>query len=140
MGPRNTGLSFQPKQGQILICDFDTGFKAPEMIKTRPVVVVSPKRRFSSGLCTVVPLSTTAPNKVMPWHMQFPDNLYPKQKPGSTMWVKGDHVITVGLYRLDRIKVRFRHYVAPQVPDSVMKQIHACILHALGVGDLDKHL
>ena len=41
------------------MCDFDTGFKAPEMVKKRPVVVISPRRRRSSAqFYTVVPLST----------------------------------------------------------------------------------
>jgi mRNA interferase MazF len=46
--------------GQILICDFSSGFVEPEMVKVRPVVVISPKPRKSiHSLCTVVPLSTT---------------------------------------------------------------------------------
>ena len=31
-----------PPAGTILICDFETDFKLPEMVKIRPVVVVSP--------------------------------------------------------------------------------------------------
>lgn len=44
----------------VLICDFTTGFQAPEMVKKRPVVVVSPRRRIGQ-VCTVVPLSSVAP-------------------------------------------------------------------------------
>ena len=42
------------------MCDFRTGFKPPEMVKMRPVVVVSGKR---TGVGTVVPLSATAPQR-----------------------------------------------------------------------------
>ena len=38
-------LPFQPKPGMLLMCDFDTGFRPPEMVKVRPVVVISPGRK-----------------------------------------------------------------------------------------------
>lgn len=38
-------LRFHPKPGTILMCDFDTGFQVPEMVKKRPVIVLSPKRK-----------------------------------------------------------------------------------------------
>lgn len=49
-----------PKQSHVLKCDFK-GFVAPEMIKVRPVVIISPSSRHGVRLCTVVPLSTTPP-------------------------------------------------------------------------------
>lgn len=61
-------LTFHPKPGMALMCDFNTGFVAPEMIKKRPVVVVSPRPRRSNQLCTIVPLSTTRPDPVEPYH------------------------------------------------------------------------
>jgi hypothetical protein len=51
-----------PATGTILICDF-TGMKEPEMVKRRPVVVISPKIAVRRGLCTVLGLSTVPP----PW-------------------------------------------------------------------------
>ncbi len=52
-------LSTHPQVGSTLICNYGTGFVAPEMVKRRPVVVISRLRR-RADLCTVVPLSTTA--------------------------------------------------------------------------------
>ena len=41
-------LGFHPNAGDIVICDYATGFKPPEMVKVRPVVVISPRRRSSA--------------------------------------------------------------------------------------------
>ena len=57
-----------PPTGSILMCDFNAGFREPEMVKRRPVVVISPKIRARPGLCTVVALSTTVPAPVMDYH------------------------------------------------------------------------
>ena len=54
-------ITFHPKPGHVLICDFNTGFRPPEMVKKRPVVVISESRQ---QLVTVVPLSTTEPNPI----------------------------------------------------------------------------
>ena len=35
-------LAYHPRAGQILICKFD-GFRVPEMVKVRPVMVFSPR-------------------------------------------------------------------------------------------------
>ncbi|MCB2262482.1 MAG: type II toxin-antitoxin system PemK/MazF family toxin, partial [Candidatus Thiosymbion ectosymbiont of Robbea hypermnestra] len=72
-------LTFHPRPGMVLICDFNTGFKAPEMIKRRPVVVISPRPRRSNQLCTIVPLSTTVPNPVEPFHHRMD----PRSLPGK---------------------------------------------------------
>ena len=41
-------LNFHPEPGMVLICDFTTGFRVPEIVKRRPVVVISPRRRRAS--------------------------------------------------------------------------------------------
>ena len=48
-------LSYYPSIGEIVLCDY-RGFIEPEMIKTRPVVVVSPRLRRRGNLIGVVPL------------------------------------------------------------------------------------
>ena len=53
-------INFHPRLGQVLYCDFKTGFRPPEMVKARPVVVLS---RNHHELCTVVPLSGTEPKE-----------------------------------------------------------------------------
>ena len=46
-----------PAPGTILICDFKQGFREPEMVKQRPVIVLSPKIGIRAKLCTVVALA-----------------------------------------------------------------------------------
>jgi uncharacterized protein YifN (PemK superfamily) len=43
-------LKFHPEPGTILICDYSTGFKKPEMVKKRPVVTISPRLKRRDGL------------------------------------------------------------------------------------------
>jgi mRNA interferase MazF len=71
-----------PLCGTILVCDF-SGLKEPEMVKRRPVIVVSPKITARPGLCTVVALSTVQPAKIMPYHVQLSLSLPPPGARGS---------------------------------------------------------
>jgi len=92
-------INFYPKAGTVLICDF-AGYVVPEIVKKRPVVVISPKHK-TAGLVTVVPLSTTSPNPTERFHMRIKNYL---KMDGSEVWVKADLVARVRLARLDRIK------------------------------------
>ncbi|OYQ17666.1 hypothetical protein B7L09_15190 [Pseudomonas mandelii] len=96
----------QPKEGSVLICDF-RGYEVPEMIKVRPVVVIR-KHKTNSLLVTVVPLSTTAPDRILDHHLELQSHL---QGASPVCWAKCDMVATVSLSRLDRIKSRDRHDV-----------------------------
>lgn len=66
----NAGLSLAANhsltKGEVVGCYFD-GFEEPEMVKDRPVMIlsVSPAR---PGLEIVVPLSTTPPSRIELWH------------------------------------------------------------------------
>ena len=51
-------IAFHPGQGVVVICDYNQGFVAPEMVKRRPAVILCPKIGIRGGLCTVVALST----------------------------------------------------------------------------------
>lgn len=50
-------ITFSPSEGTVLVCDFSTGFRPPEMIERRPCIVIS-HRRTNRGLCVVVPISS----------------------------------------------------------------------------------
>ena len=126
-------LPFHPRLGEILICDY-TGFKAPEMVKSRPCVVVSPRLRRRDRLCTVVPLSTLPPNPPEPYHYQITlDRPLPYPFNAPTMWAKCDMLATVSFSRLALFKIRRRQYLKPVLPTADMDQIRNCILHALGI-------
>lgn len=90
-------IQYAPKDGTILICNFDGVL--PEMVKRRPVVMVS---SVSSGLAIVVPLSTTAPLKIKAWHF-FLHLSEPLPKPYNCLdcWAKGDMVSVVAFGRLN---------------------------------------
>ena len=132
-------LTFHPAPGTIVICDFSTGFAAPEMIKVRPVVIVSPRFRRRADLCTVVPLSTTAPSPAEPYHHLLSVGAYPPagEKP---VWVKCDMLATVALARLDRVKVGRREFATFTMPAADMLAIQRGILCALGLDRLTRHL
>lgn len=72
------------------MCDF-TGFIEPEMIKTRPVVVVK-KHKSNPLLVTVVPLSATKPDPIQDYHYEFLHNPVPTAKAGDITWAgNGDN-------------------------------------------------
>lgn len=132
------GINWQPQPGQILICHFGLGFRPPEMVKTRPVIVISPKARIWTKLCVVVPISSRAPDPVQDHHFRLPTGLLPSRK-YEEAWIKGDTVMAVSCHRLDRMKVRHRQYVVPQAPASVLKEVRRCVLHATGMQALTDH-
>lgn len=138
-------IQFHPEQGTILACDF-TGFIPPEMIKRRPVVVVSPRLRKRGGLCAVVPLSTTPPNPVCPYHFKLHVTpALPSPYDSAFHWVKADMVYTVAF---DRLHLLFngkdesgrRKYDVRVVDKADLMKIQACVLHGLGLTRLTSYL
>jgi mRNA interferase MazF len=93
-------LQFAPKVGVVVLCDFDTGFKPPEMVKRRLAVVVSPPISVRPGLCTVVPLSTTKPDVVMSYHQPLKlEEPMPERWRSEQHWAKCDMVFAAALFR-----------------------------------------
>ena len=133
-------LKFHPRPGTLLICDFDTGFTPPEMVKRRPVVVISPRLRRSSGLCTVVPLSTKMPDTVQRIHHRMEAVSLPPRLRTENTWAKCDMVTTVSMERLDRVLVGRdragrRIYAADPVTDEDLAGIREGVKFALGLSD-----
>ena len=115
------------------MCDY-AGFRVPEMVKTRPCVVVSPRLRRRARLCTVVPLSTLAPTPPEEYHHEIKlERPLPAPFDAPAMWAKCDMLATVSFDRLDLIKVAKRRYIQPILPAPDMEAIRAAILHALGM-------
>lgn len=123
-------LTFRPKAGTILMCDF-RGYVLPEMIKVRPVVIVSADHLKRRDLYTVVPLSTTAPVHVQPYHYRFSENRTPFDADES--WAKCDMLATVSSDRLDRIKVSRGKYVSPSISYEELTAIRICIKYVLSI-------
>lgn len=124
-------LLFRPKPGCVLYCDFK-GYIAPEMIKTRPVVVISPAHIARHDLVTVVPLSTTAPSPVEKYHYKLTGNPIPGSSEPE-VWAKCDMVATVSFERLDRVKVGRGSFQVGAVSMDQVKAIRCAVLPALGI-------
>jgi len=134
-----------PRLGTILMCDYGDAFRAPEMVKRRPVVVISPKIAQRHHLCTVVALSTTPPQPVMPYHCEIElDPPLPLPFRSTGIWVKGDMVNAVGFHRLDLIRLGVRdgrrEYLYEPLKAPIVRQIRGCVLNALALGNLTKYL
>jgi len=129
-------IDFHPKPGHVLICDFNTGFKPPEMVKKRPVVVISKSRQ---QLVTVVPLSTTEPSPLEKWHHEMSESSLPVSLRGARHWAKCDMIATVAFWRLDRVctgkhpSTGKRMYVSHVVSLEDLTAIRQAVLHALGL-------
>jgi uncharacterized protein YifN (PemK superfamily) len=127
-------LKFHPGPGAIVICDYSTGFQPPEMVKVRPVVVISPRRR-TGGIVTVVPISSVSPTPIEPWHYRLPLGVYPPAR--GEVWIKGDMVAAVALSRLDRVRARDargnRIYETYQLSAADLAAVYAAVKAALGL-------
>ncbi len=137
-------LPYHPEIGTIVICDFNG--VPPEMTKRRPAVIISPRLRNRDNLCTVVPLSTTSPRKIMPYHYKlYTSPPLPTPYEALFHWVKADMLATVSLKRL-RLPFRKkqndmkREYDVRVVEQSDLIKIHQCILHAIGLSKLTNFL
>lgn len=131
---------FHPKQGHYLICNFDHGFVPPEMVKPRPVIVISKSDSHgpSKNLCTVVALSTTPPQPKLPWHWRLSFNPNPNPNDSDTpVWVKGDMIYTVSYARLDRPHIKTqrlgRIYQNIRMPKEEIDAILSGIAYYLGI-------
>lgn len=132
-------IIFHPDPGVVLVCDY-AGFKVPEMTKRRPVIVVSPRFRDRDKLCTVVPLSTTAPKRVCPYHCEIVfDPLLPEPYNSPRMWVKADMLCAVSFERLTLLAAGKdeegkRIYDVRHISDEDLRRVRDCVLMGLGFG------
>ncbi len=130
--------NFHPKQGHYLICNFDHGFVPPEIVKPRPVIVISKSDSHGphKNLCTVVALSTTPPHPRLPWHWKLSFNPNPNRS-DTPVCVKGDMIYTVSYYRLDKPHIRThrlgRTYQNIRIPKSEIEAILNGIANYFGM-------
>jgi mRNA interferase MazF len=139
------GLQYYPKPGEILMCDYGIAAILPEMVKRRPVVIVSPRLRRRPDLVTIVPLSTTAPEPVEPHHCQITLTVaLPPPFDSLNMWAKCDMIATVSLARLDRFRQRVaggrRQYLSGQLSTAQLAVVRKSVLCGLGLSSLTVHL
>jgi uncharacterized protein YifN (PemK superfamily) len=141
------GIREHPAQGSLVTVDYDKGgFIAPEMVKRRLAVVISPRITARPFLCTVVPLSLTPPLKELPFHKEIaiPFAL-PKEWGLHPRWVKGDMVSAVGFHRVDLLRLGKdatgkRVYQMEPLPPQIFRVVRQCVLHGMGLSTLTKHV
>jgi mRNA interferase MazF len=134
-------IDFHPGYGTILYCDFSHQTE-PEIVKARPVVVLS-RRNQNCQLCTVVPLSGTAPDPMRAWHHKLDRNKLPvRLRDKGDWWAKCDCITTVSFARLDRISngrcpaTGRRIYEAPKLYSEDLKGVRAAVIAHLAMTDL----
>ncbi len=127
---KDTGIQFHPKKGSVLICDF-RGHEVPEIIKKRPVVVITPKLPYRNGLAMVVPLSTTPPEHDVDYVVKL-HGYYGNDMNKPQQYAKCDLVSSVSFKRLDRVKIGYRKYITPTVSDDDLRGILQGVKKAFG--------
>jgi mRNA interferase MazF len=136
-------LNIHPRPGQILLCGFqELRLKEPEIVKRRPVIVLSPRLR-RPNLCTVLPCSTTPPAPIWPYHykLQLPSPLPHPHFNYQEMWVKCDLVYTLSYDRLSAFRTPGpggRKYIDVYVSGVQLEDIRQCFLHGQGMADYMK--
>lgn len=132
-------LQYPPDRGEVLICDFENYLPKGEMVKQRPVIVLSPRIAQRRDIVTVVALSTTEPLTYLNYHLEITfDPPYSKKYSSMTMWLKGDMLYTMNLSRLSRPHSKDpqtgeRSYPIRIIDASVMKDVERCVLAGLGI-------
>jgi mRNA interferase MazF len=128
-------ISYHPRAGQVLICDF-AGFRLPEMVKTRPVIVISPRLPQRSEIVTVVPISLTGPRHDLPFVIRLSRNYHSGEDNDLPCWAKCDLVLNIGLWRLDGFKVGRRKWESPQISGEDLTSVRKGVLFGLGMDHL----
>ncbi len=122
--------NFHPKKRQIVFCDF-RGFEVPEMIKKRPVLIITGAiKGRDSRLVTILPISTTTPNPICKWHYKLDAQYMPQAKffRSTNCWIKANMIYTVSISRLWLIKLGLR--------DKKMQYFSKKISMLLALGEL----
>jgi len=139
-------ISAHPPRGSIVVVDYSRGFVEPEMVKRRLAVVLSPDIKNRVKLATIVPLSLTPPDVIMPYHKQIDITFKMPQEWGNhTRWIKGDMVNSVGFHRIDFLRIGKdrtgkRIYQFNSLPEAEFTAVKRCALHGMGFSLLTKHL
>lgn len=134
-------LNYPVKPRTIVLCDYSLGgFRAPEMVKRRPAVVISGQLPRRNNLLTVVPLSGTAsdPRNLYHCRIELSDPL-PDPFAETEWWVKADMIATVGLQRLDLFRTdrdqygKRKYLTNLKVSEEQFAQILDAVRHSLGI-------
>jgi len=132
-------LKYPPRLGDILMCEFPACFAPPEMVKLRPVIVISRNAQNNLGLATVVPLSTTAPVPPQDHHCEIEARYLPPSLGAQVQsaWVKADMVYTLSVNRLSLVQgprnrqTGKRQYEQVRLDLTRLTLVKRCVANAL---------
>jgi uncharacterized protein YifN (PemK superfamily) len=91
------------------------------------------------NLVTVVPLSTTPPNPIAPYHCEIDINVeLPDRWSAKRCWVKGDMIYSLGfdrvdLFCLDKTPDGRRIYQTETVSRDTLLTVQRCVMAGLGI-------
>ncbi|AUH33460.1 type II toxin-antitoxin system PemK/MazF family toxin [Paracoccus tegillarcae] len=125
-------INFHPRAGQMLVADF-SDLKAPEICKVRPVIVISPKLPFRSGLVAVVPVSLTPPRQDLPYVFRLSKNYHPDSQDDLACWAKCDLVMNIALWRLNGFKLGRRKWSTPAISPEDLVGVRKAVAAGLGL-------
>jgi mRNA interferase MazF len=118
--PQKPRIKAAPKPRQIYWCEFWSDAIAPEMWKTRPIIIISHKNRLY-GPCLVIPTTTDPDNELNPWAYKLPEIEGELQS-----WAICNHLITISTSRLSQFSGRI-----PKLPqqdfDAILELVRGWI-------------
>lgn len=129
-------ITFAPRHGAILLCDFDMARVHPEIDKKRQVIVVSISRlnhrhASAAGHCTVVPTSSREPHTIGPEDVLISSGKYWSFR--SNSWVRAKMLTTVSHDRLDLLLRNGRPHRTEFIEDSDMERIQEALRHVMNI-------
>ncbi|GAC1421589.1 MAG: type II toxin-antitoxin system PemK/MazF family toxin [Candidatus Velthaea sp.] len=128
-----------PEQRDVWMCDY-AGYEVPEMVKTRRVIIVSP-RNSGARVALVVPVSTSGPGVESPVHVRLPGRAsYPCFSGVDEVWAKCDLVSHVRFARLSRVRVNDREIHTVKISPTHFKQVQEALLRSFGLGRITGYL
>jgi uncharacterized protein YifN (PemK superfamily) len=133
---------YYPRNAEVVQCDF-SGFKAPEMVKTRPVIVIGPRLRHRGDLATIVPLSTSPKTNPEAWQVKVTlIQKLPAPFDITEAWAICDMVCSISTDRLDRFKPHRPRYgargkwVTSSISKDDLQLVRQGVASSLGFGTL----
>ena len=137
-------LKYAVSPRTILLCDYSMGgFRAPEMVKRRPAVVLVGRLPRRDYLHTVVPLSGTPSDERDKYHCKIEfDEPLPEPYAQRIWWMKADMIATVGFKRLELFRTardqegKRKYLTGLKVNEAQFHQIQIAVLHAIGMDKL----
>lgn len=106
------------------------------MVKTRPVIVVSPKLPYRGQIVTIVPISLTEPIHNLPYTVRLSKNYHPNEDDDLPCWAKCDMLMNISKARLNGFKIGRRKYESPQASNDDLQAVKHGVIYSLGLGNL----